>query len=160
VCHIHLTWPSSNTSIRDSERAELSATGRSCATTSRASPSLPFVVSLVVAVSSVSRVSSMRRLVVFSRPSLKMSALLVHRLSSLTACRSSGTRSHTPSTQRGRQSRLWTSCMRSSDLVARSMAVSISVLCAACCLFSPFPSRCLSVLFVVLVLVHLPIQLP
>jgi len=62
--------------FRDSEREELSVTGKSCAITFRVSPSPLFVVLLAVVVSSVSLVWSTRRLVVFSRPSLKMWAIM------------------------------------------------------------------------------------
>jgi hypothetical protein len=58
--------------IRVSERVVPSVTGKSSATTFKASPSPLSAVSLVVVVSSVSLVSSTRKPVVSSRPSLRM----------------------------------------------------------------------------------------
>jgi histone H3/H4 len=58
--------------IRDSEKEELSVTGRFFVTTSRVSLSPLFAVLLAVEVSSVSLVSFTKRLVVFSRLSWKM----------------------------------------------------------------------------------------
>jgi hypothetical protein len=70
----HVTY--NNNDNRDSEREEPSVTGRFFVTTSRVSPSLPFVVLLAVEVSSVSRVSFTRRLVAFSKLSWKMCATI------------------------------------------------------------------------------------
>jgi hypothetical protein len=81
------------------EREAPSVIARSFVITSRVSPSPLSAVSLVVGVSSVSLDSSMKRLVVSSRPFLRMSFVIP---------------SHTRSMPAGRQSRPWTLSMPSS----------------------------------------------